>query len=89
MIKNNQSTYTYLASNSVTIEDSENYDIYVASVSKANHISSATKYEFSLDSVENIIQAIDNLPTPVSLDDQPIVTAIRNAYDNLNSSDKA
>jgi len=81
--------YTYLASNSVTIEDSENYDIYVASVSKANHISSATKYEFSLDSVENIIQAIDNLPTPVSLDDQPIVTAIRNAYDNLNSSDKA
>ena len=50
--------YTYLASNSVTIEDSENYDIYVASVSKANHISSATKYEFSLDSVENIIRQL-------------------------------
>lgn len=82
--------YTYQAGTTIDLNvNTQEYDIYVASVSKANNISVATKYEFSLDTAEDINRAINALPNPVSLEDQSTVLAIRAAFNQLSPADQA
>lgn len=82
--------YTYLAGNTLELDvNTENYDLYIASVSKANNISQPTKYSFSLNTVQDIFNAINSLPNPVTLTDQSTIQAIRNAYDQLSPSNQA
>ena len=78
--------YKYTQSTSIEIE--EGYDYYVSTVNLANEISDPLPTT-SLGKVDRIINLINGIKIPVTLDEEDNINNILNKYNNLTEEEKS
>lgn len=82
--------YEYIQANEITVDNNTNYEYYVATVNQANVISTPKALgAVIVGDVQGIIDAINGIALPVNLNQENLITTIRNLYNQLSESDKA
>lgn len=89
--KNNiNHVYQYTQDTSVTGLNTLSYDYYVSSVNRANVVSEPVQYGYvPVDPSVQVVNAINALPSVITLEDETLVQSIRASYNALSDTQKA
>ena len=81
--------YYYGTDLSVAVEDTKDYVYYVSSVNLANEISEPVTTEDVTVTHENVIEAINKLPSVIKFEDETQVEEVKALYDVLSTEEQA
>jgi uncharacterized lipoprotein YddW (UPF0748 family) len=88
-VNNIDHLYNYIQTNEIVVENNV-YEYYVSTVNKANVISTPKAVgSIIVGDVEGIIDAINQINVPTTLNQEDFIASIRNLYDQLSDTDKA